>query len=40
MIRSLDMGPLETLIEAVATLPPRALRGKLRDFARDHGVAI
>ncbi len=40
MIRSLDMGPLETLIEAIATLPPRALRGKLRDFARDHGVAV
>ena len=40
MIRSIDMGPLETLTEAVATLPPRALRGKLRDFARDHGVAV
>ena len=40
MIRSLDLAPLQSLIDALATLPPRALRSRLHDFARDHGVAI
>ncbi|HEX6840466.1 MAG TPA: phosphoenolpyruvate--protein phosphotransferase [Stellaceae bacterium] len=38
MIRSLDLAPLTELLATVATLPPRSLRSKLRDFARDHGV--
>ncbi|HXZ01585.1 MAG TPA: phosphoenolpyruvate--protein phosphotransferase [Stellaceae bacterium] len=40
MIRSLELAPLETLLATLATLPPRTLRGKLHDFARDHGVAV
>ncbi len=40
MIRSLDLAPLEALLATLATLPPRALRGKLRDFARDHGIPV
>jgi phosphotransferase system, enzyme I, PtsP len=40
MIRSLELAPLEALLATLATLPPRALRGKLYDFARDHGVAV
>ncbi|MGO8921162.1 MAG: phosphoenolpyruvate--protein phosphotransferase [Stellaceae bacterium] len=40
MIRSLELAPLEALLATLATLPPRTLRGKLRDFARDHGVAV
>jgi phosphotransferase system, enzyme I, PtsP len=38
MIRSLDLAPLTELLATLATLPPRSLRSKLRDFARDHGV--
>ncbi len=40
MIRSLELAPLEALLATLATLPPRTLRGKLHDFARDHGVAV
>jgi phosphotransferase system enzyme I (PtsP) len=40
MIRSLDLAPLEELLATLPTLPPRSLRGKLRDFARDHGVVV
>jgi phosphotransferase system, enzyme I, PtsP len=40
MIRSLDLTPLEELLAGLSRLPPRGLRGKLRDFARDHGVVI
>ncbi|HEX7966915.1 MAG TPA: putative PEP-binding protein, partial [Stellaceae bacterium] len=40
MIRSLALAPLEGLLATLPDLPPRSLRGKLRDFARDHGVAI
>jgi phosphotransferase system enzyme I (PtsP) len=40
MVRSLELAPLEALLAALATLPPRTLRGKLHDFARDHAVAI
>ncbi|HWG79469.1 MAG TPA: phosphoenolpyruvate--protein phosphotransferase [Stellaceae bacterium] len=40
MIRSLDLAPLIELLATLATLPPRSLRSKLRDFARDHGVVV
>jgi phosphotransferase system enzyme I (PtsP) len=40
MIRSLDLAPLEGVLAGLAALPPRSLRGKLRDFARDHGVVV
>jgi phosphotransferase system, enzyme I, PtsP len=40
MIRSLDLAPLTGLLTTLATLPPRSLRSKLRDFARDHGVVV
>lgn len=40
MIRSLDLSPLTELLATLATLPPRSLRSKLRDFARDHGVVV
>ena len=40
MIRSLDLAPLTELLATVATLPPRSLRSKLRDFARDHAVIV
>ncbi len=40
MIRSLDLAPLEQLLERLPELPPRSLRGKLRDFARDHGIPV
>ena len=39
MIRSLELAPLEALLAALAA-GPRGLRGKLHDFARDHGVAV
>ena len=39
MIRTLDLGALEPLLDELDTLPSRSLRGKLKDFARDHGVA-
>src|SRR5216683_2629215 len=38
MIRSLELAPLAGLLAALPALPPRSLRSKLRDFARDHGV--
>jgi phosphotransferase system, enzyme I, PtsP len=40
MIRSLDLGPLEELLAGLTRLPPRDLRSRLRDFARDHGVVV
>ncbi|HYM03139.1 MAG TPA: phosphoenolpyruvate--protein phosphotransferase, partial [Stellaceae bacterium] len=40
MIRSLELAPLQELLATLPSLPPRSLRGKLRDFARDHGVVI
>ncbi len=40
MVRSLALAPLEGLLGALPDLPPRGLRSKLRDFARDHGVII
>jgi phosphotransferase system, enzyme I, PtsP len=39
MIRSVDLASLDGLLADLDTLPSRSLRGKLRDFARDHGVA-
>ena len=39
MIRSVDLGSLDGLLADLDSLPSRSLRGKLRDFARDHGVA-
>jgi phosphotransferase system, enzyme I, PtsP len=40
MVRSLELAPLEGVLAGIAALPPRSLRGKLRDFARDHGVVV
>jgi len=40
MIRSLELPPLMELLATLPTLPPRSLRSKLRDFARDHGVVV
>ncbi len=40
MVRSLELAPLEALLAGLATLPPRTLRSKLHDFARDHAVAV
>jgi phosphotransferase system, enzyme I, PtsP len=40
MIRSLDLAPLAGLLDGLPALPPRSLRGRLRDFARDHGVVV
>jgi len=39
MIRGLDLSLLTELLSGIDALPPRSLRGKLKDFARDHGVA-
>jgi phosphotransferase system enzyme I (PtsP) len=39
MVRSVDLGLLAPLLDDLDALPSRSLRGKLRDFARDHGVA-
>jgi phosphotransferase system enzyme I (PtsP) len=40
MVRSVDLASLDPLLADLDTLPSRSLRGKLRDFARDHGVAV
>lgn len=40
MIRSLDLAPLAGLLAGLPALPPRSLRSRLRDFARDHGVVV
>jgi phosphotransferase system, enzyme I, PtsP len=39
MVRSVDLGLLAPLLADLDELPSRSLRGKLHDFARDHGVA-
>ncbi|MGH6990312.1 MAG: putative PEP-binding protein, partial [Stellaceae bacterium] len=39
MVRSVDLASLDGLLADLDRLPSRSLRGKLRDFARDHGVA-
>jgi phosphotransferase system enzyme I (PtsP) len=38
MIRSLELKPLQALLAALADVPSRDVRSKLRDFARDHGI--
>jgi phosphotransferase system, enzyme I, PtsP len=40
MVRSVDLGSLAPLLADLDELPSRSLRGKLRDFARDHGVTV
>jgi phosphotransferase system, enzyme I, PtsP len=40
MLRSLQLAPLQGLLAGLADVPSRGLRSKLRDFARDHGVAV
>jgi phosphotransferase system, enzyme I, PtsP len=40
MIRQLELAPLEALFATLDALPPRALRSKLHDFARDHSIPI
>ncbi len=40
MVRSVDLASLAPLLADLDALPSRSLRGKLRDFARDHGVAV
>lgn len=40
MIRSLRVRPLETYLKTIIGLPHRSLRERLRDYARDHRIAI
>ena len=41
MIRSLTLAPLEEFLRAATSARrDHSLRGKLRAFARDHGVAV
>jgi phosphotransferase system enzyme I (PtsP) len=40
MIRTLELAPLEGLMGGLGTVPPRGWRGRLRHFARDHGVLV
>jgi phosphotransferase system enzyme I (PtsP) len=40
MIRSLAVGPLASYLLTLVDLPDRSLREKLRDYARDHRIAI
>ena len=40
MVRSLDVRALASYMDTLLNLPDRSLRGKLRNFAVDHGVAI
>ncbi|MBI1182471.1 MAG: phosphoenolpyruvate--protein phosphotransferase [Alphaproteobacteria bacterium] len=40
MIRSLDVGKLRAYLSTLLTLPDQSLRGKLTNFARDHGVEL
>jgi phosphotransferase system, enzyme I, PtsP len=40
MIRSLELGAVERLLNSGTALPVHSLRGKLRDFAADHGVVV
>jgi len=37
-IRGVDLAALGPLLDDLDKLPSRSLRGKLHDFARDHGV--
>jgi phosphotransferase system enzyme I (PtsP) len=40
MLRSLEVAPLADYMARLAALPDRSVRGKLRAFARDHGVEV
>jgi len=40
MVRSLDLHPLQDLLANIEDRADHSLRGRLRDFAHDHGVAI
>ena len=40
MVRSLNVAELARYMDTLLTLPDRSLRGKLRNFALDHGVTI
>ncbi len=40
MVRHLEAGPLAAYLEQLLELPDHSLRGKLRTYARDHGVPI
>jgi phosphotransferase system enzyme I (PtsP) len=40
MVRSLHVGELARYMDTLLTLPDRSVRGKLRNFALDHGVVI
>jgi phosphotransferase system enzyme I (PtsP) len=40
MIRSLDLPPLREFLHSLGEFPARSLRGRLRDFAHDHGIAV
>ena len=40
MVRSLELGPLRHYLAAQARQPDHSLREKLREFARDHRVAL
>jgi phosphotransferase system enzyme I (PtsP) len=40
MVRSLSVGELSRYIKALGTGSEHSLRENLREFARDHGVAV
>ena len=40
MIRSLEVAPLEGLIAELGHVPSRGWRGRMRNFAHDHGVLV
>lgn len=40
MVRSLELAPLQDYVGWLRTLPNRSVRGHLRGYASDHGVAI
>ena len=40
MVRSLKLGPLRHYLAAQSRQPDHSLREKLREFARDHTVAL
>ncbi|MEZ5667512.1 MAG: phosphoenolpyruvate--protein phosphotransferase [Alphaproteobacteria bacterium] len=40
MVRSLDAGAVGGFVRSLLAAPDRTLRGRLRGFARDHGVVV
>ena len=40
MVRSLDVGALESYLSGLSQSPAHSLREKLRAFAADHGVMV